>query len=202
MNTTGSSSSVTVRRRGARTGGTPAVPTSRSMPRAERRRRESPTSSAVGTSCSYCPARCRVRGHGAARRARSRARRRPARVGLRVYEGLATEEIHTSIPGWSVWTHDVVGGESVEQVGARADRVIERASGADGDVALVAHAHFLRVLAVRWIGLPPRSGSPPHARHRCDVGAGMGTRHKGDRPLEHSPASDLRAGRTRNSDHI
>ena len=75
-----------------------------------------------------------------------------------VYEGLATEEIRTAIPGWSVWTHDVVGGESVDQVGARADRVIERALRADGDAALVAHAHFLRVLAVRWIGLPPAQG--------------------------------------------
>ena len=75
-----------------------------------------------------------------------------------VYEGLATEEIRTAIPGWSVWTHDVVGGESVDQVGARADRVIERAMRADGDVALVAHAHFLRVLAARWIGLPPAQG--------------------------------------------
>jgi broad specificity phosphatase PhoE len=74
------------------------------------------------------------------------------------YEGLATEEIQTSIPGWSVWTHDVFGGESVDQVGARADRAIERALRADGDVALVAHAHFLRVLAVRWIGLPPGQG--------------------------------------------
>ena len=74
------------------------------------------------------------------------------------YEGLATEEIRTAIPGWSVWTHEVVGGESLDEVGVRADRVIERASGADGDVALVAHAHFLRILAVRWIGLPPGQG--------------------------------------------
>jgi len=75
-----------------------------------------------------------------------------------VYEGLSTKEIRTAIPGWSVWTHEVVGGESLAQVGARADRVIERASGADGDVALVAHAHILRILAARWIGLPPECG--------------------------------------------
>jgi len=75
-----------------------------------------------------------------------------------VYEGLATEEIRTAIPGWSVWTHDVIGGESVDQVGARADRVIERALRADGDAVLVAHAHFLRVLAMRWIGLPAAQG--------------------------------------------
>jgi probable phosphoglycerate mutase len=75
-----------------------------------------------------------------------------------VYEGLSTAEVRTAIPAWSVWTHEVVGGESLAQVGARADRVIERASGADGDVALVAHAHLLRILAARWIGLPPECG--------------------------------------------
>lgn len=75
-----------------------------------------------------------------------------------VYEGLSTEEIRTSIPEWSVWTHEVVGGESLDQVGARADRVIDRATSADGDVALVAHAHFLRILAARWLGLPPVHG--------------------------------------------
>jgi probable phosphoglycerate mutase len=76
-----------------------------------------------------------------------------------IYEGLATEEIRRAIPAWSVWTHEVVGGESLDQVGVRADRVIERASGTDGDVALVAHAHLLRILAVRWIGLPPGRGN-------------------------------------------
>ncbi len=76
-----------------------------------------------------------------------------------IYEGLATEEIRIAIPGWSVWTNDVVGGESLDEVGVRADRVIERASSVDGDVALVAHAHLLRILAVRWIGLPPGRGN-------------------------------------------
>jgi probable phosphoglycerate mutase len=76
-----------------------------------------------------------------------------------IYEGLATEEIRSAIPGWSVWTHDVVGGESLDEVGVRADRAIERAERVDGDVALVAHAHFLRILAVRWIGLPPGRGN-------------------------------------------
>jgi broad specificity phosphatase PhoE len=75
-----------------------------------------------------------------------------------VYEGRTTEEIQAEIPGWSVWSHDVVGGESLDDVGARADRVIGRVSGADGDVAIVAHAHLLRILAARWIGLPPGQG--------------------------------------------
>ncbi len=94
-----------------------------------------------------------------------------------VYEGLATEEIRTAIPGWSVWTHDVVGGESVEQVGARADRVIELATRFDGDVALVAHAHFLRVLAARWIGLPPaRAAISRSTRDRCRCSDGSARR--------------------------
>jgi probable phosphoglycerate mutase len=75
-----------------------------------------------------------------------------------VYEGRTTEEIQAEIPGWSVWTHDVVGGESLDDVGARADRAIGRAAAAGGDVALVAHAHLLRILAARWIGLPPGQG--------------------------------------------
>jgi broad specificity phosphatase PhoE len=69
------------------------------------------------------------------------------------YEGRTTPEIREQRPGWSVWTDGVPGGETVEQVGERADRVIERASAAGGDVALFAHGHLLRVLAARWIGL-------------------------------------------------
>jgi len=75
------------------------------------------------------------------------------------YEGLTTPQIRESVPGWTVWTHDSPGGETAAQVGARADRVIERATQADGDVALFAHGHFLRVLGARWIGLAPESGA-------------------------------------------
>jgi broad specificity phosphatase PhoE len=52
----------------------------------------------------------------------------------------------------------VPGGETAEQVGARARRVIERAAAADGDVALFSHGHILRVLGACWLGLPPVSG--------------------------------------------
>jgi broad specificity phosphatase PhoE len=76
-----------------------------------------------------------------------------------VFEGRTTEDIRDEIPGWSVWTHPVTGGETVEDVGRRADRVIQRCLDApDGDVALVAHAHLLRILAARWIELPARDG--------------------------------------------
>jgi probable phosphoglycerate mutase len=83
-----------------------------------------------------------------------------------VYEGRTSEEIQAEIPGWSVWKDEIVGGETVEQVGARADGVIARALVSAGPetedvarVALFAHAHILRILAARWIGLGPHDGS-------------------------------------------
>jgi probable phosphoglycerate mutase len=69
------------------------------------------------------------------------------------YEGLTTPEIRETVPGWTVWEHGSPGGETVDDVGVRADRVIERALAAGGDVALFAHGHFLRILGARWIGL-------------------------------------------------
>lgn len=75
-----------------------------------------------------------------------------------VYEGRSTAEIQKEIPGWSIWTADVPGGETVEQVAARARRVIDRAVGAGGDVALFAHGHVLRILTACWLGLPPAAG--------------------------------------------
>jgi broad specificity phosphatase PhoE len=70
------------------------------------------------------------------------------------YEGITTAEIRESVPGWTVWEHGSPGGETVDEVGVRADRVIERALATDGDVALFAHGHLLRILGARWIGLP------------------------------------------------
>ena len=69
------------------------------------------------------------------------------------YEGRTTTEIREEIPDWSVWTHDIIDGESVADVGARADRVIASALSVDGDVAVFGHAHLLRILAARWLGL-------------------------------------------------
>jgi broad specificity phosphatase PhoE len=68
------------------------------------------------------------------------------------YEGRTTPDIRRKIPGWTVWTHGVVDGESIDAVAARADSVIERVRSIDGDVALFAHGHLLRVLAARWCG--------------------------------------------------
>ena len=74
------------------------------------------------------------------------------------YEGLTTAEIQKRVPGWTIFTGAVPNGETAEQVGARADRVIARALAADGDVALFGHGHLSRVLAAQWIGLEPAGG--------------------------------------------
>lgn len=82
------------------------------------------------------------------------------------YEGITTVEIHRTRPDWNLWTDGVPPGpdghpgESPEQIGRRADRVLSRVYSAlpDGDVILVAHAHFLRVLTARRLGLPPADG--------------------------------------------
>jgi len=76
------------------------------------------------------------------------------------YEGLTTDEIRTSVPGWTVWTHSCPGGETAEEVGHRADAVLERARTAlaRGDVVLVGHGHFSRVLAARWLNQPATAG--------------------------------------------
>lgn len=75
-----------------------------------------------------------------------------------IYEGRTTADIRKEHPGWSIWTTTVTSGESVEQVGDRVRRVIDGATSADGDVALFAHAHVLRILAACWIGLAPVNG--------------------------------------------
>lgn len=73
-------------------------------------------------------------------------------------EGRTSAEIRTGTPGWTIWTGAVPGGETAAQVGARADLVLARARREDGDVALFAHGHLLRVLAARWLGLAPAAG--------------------------------------------
>jgi len=74
-------------------------------------------------------------------------------------EGRLTAEIREDYQGWSIWTGPWPEGETVEQVGARADHVLTRIHAADGDVLVFSHGHFLRVLAARWLGLPPTSGA-------------------------------------------
>jgi len=105
------------------------------------------------------------------------------------YEGMTTARIREQVPGWYLWQDGVIPGdadhpgETVEQVGARADRVLERAwaylGDGVGEVALVAHGHVLRVLTARWLGLPPVDGR----LFRLDTGtvSTLGTEH--DEPV-------------------
>jgi probable phosphoglycerate mutase len=74
------------------------------------------------------------------------------------YEGRTTPEIREGHPGWTLWRDGVPGGETAAEVGARADRVIAELRPADGDAAVFAHGHVLRVLAARWLGLEPGAG--------------------------------------------
>lgn len=74
------------------------------------------------------------------------------------YEGMTTADIRQHRPDWTVWTDGVPGGETAAEVGRRADRVIEVARSAGGDVILFSHGHLLRVLTARWVGLPPAGG--------------------------------------------
>ncbi len=74
------------------------------------------------------------------------------------YEGRTTAEVRAERPGWTIWSGDPPGGEPLAAVATRADRVIARAEAAHGEVVLFAHAHVLRILTARWLGLEPRDG--------------------------------------------
>ena len=74
------------------------------------------------------------------------------------YEGLTPKQIQEIAPGWLIFRDGCPEGETPEQVGARADRVIARSRAIEANVALFAHGHVLRVLGARWIGLPAGGG--------------------------------------------
>ena len=73
-------------------------------------------------------------------------------------EGRTTTEIQVDRPGWSIWRDGPLGGETIGQVAARAERVIQLARRVDGDVLAFAHGHLLRVLAARWADFEPLDG--------------------------------------------
>ena len=77
-----------------------------------------------------------------------------------VYEGRTTPEIREAEPAWSVWTHPMKGGESIDDVGERVDRFLTRAlvELESGNAAVFAHGHVLAILIARWCGLAPIEG--------------------------------------------
>jgi len=74
------------------------------------------------------------------------------------YEGRTTADIRADRPDWSLWADGCPNGETAHDVADRADRVIATLRAAEGDVAVFAHGHLLRVLGARWIGLSPAEG--------------------------------------------
>jgi len=74
------------------------------------------------------------------------------------YEGRTSADIRTERPDWQLFRDGCPGGESPDQVGARADRVTRQVRAIGGDVLLFSSGHFLRVFAARWLGLEPGAG--------------------------------------------
>jgi broad specificity phosphatase PhoE len=101
------------------------------------------------------------------------------------YEGRTTENIHTENPGWDVLRDGAPGGESIDQLLARLDRVIAKLHGLEGRVAVFSHGHFLRSLAMRWIGQPLINGRhvPLDTAALCRLGY--------ERPDRATPAIEL-----------
>jgi broad specificity phosphatase PhoE len=103
------------------------------------------------------------------------------------YEGITTADIQRERPGWSLWADGVIPGdaehpgETAAEVGERTDRVLKRAEALlpEGDVALVAHGHVLRVLTARWLGLPPAGGR----FFRLDTGTISTLGHEHEQPV-------------------
>lgn len=71
------------------------------------------------------------------------------------YEGLTSAEIEQERPGWSLFADGVIGGETIYDVAARAERVVTRVRSVDGDVLLFGHGHQLRILTALWLDFPP-----------------------------------------------
>lgn len=74
------------------------------------------------------------------------------------YDGITTPEIREQVPDWTIWRYGAKGGETVEQLAARANRVLAELLAVDGDVLVFSHGHFLRVLTARWLELGAAEG--------------------------------------------
>ncbi len=74
------------------------------------------------------------------------------------YEGRTTADIRTEDPSWTIWSGGAPSGESADDVGARVDPLVAELHEVGGDVAVFSHGHLLRLLAARWLDLPPQEG--------------------------------------------
>ena len=98
------------------------------------------------------------------------------------YEGRRTVEIRAERPDWELFRDGCPGGESPDQVSVRADRIVRRARAASGDVLLFTSGHFLRVLAVRWLGLEPSVNCKFFMLSTTSLSA-LGYEHERSRPV-------------------
>ena len=96
------------------------------------------------------------------------------------YEGRRTADIHRERPSWDLFRDGCPGGESVAEVGARADQVIARLREVEGNVLVFSHGHFLRVLAARWLDLP--AGAARHFVLSTAALSILGYEHTRDEP--------------------
>ena len=74
------------------------------------------------------------------------------------FEGKTTAEIRQNIPDWSVFRHGAQGGESIEQVNERAERIVQLIKQVEADLVIFSHGHFLRALAAKWLGMSVADG--------------------------------------------
>lgn len=74
------------------------------------------------------------------------------------YEGRTTTEIQQTQPDWFIFRDGCPGGELPKQVAQRCDQMIEKMKAINGDILIFAHAHILRMLTTRWLGLPAEEG--------------------------------------------
>jgi broad specificity phosphatase PhoE len=98
------------------------------------------------------------------------------------YEGMRSAEILADRPRWQLFRDGCPGGESPEEVGLRADRVIERVRAAGGDVLVFSSGHFIRVLAARWLELGPGSAGKYLVLNTSSLSA-LGYEHKLSQPV-------------------
>jgi len=98
------------------------------------------------------------------------------------YEGITTAEIRRKRPDWQLFRDGCPGGETPQQVGARADRVITRIRAVDGDVLVFSSGHFIRVLAARWLGADPRAPGRHFLLGTASLSA-VGYEHDRTRPV-------------------
>ena len=75
------------------------------------------------------------------------------------YQGLTAQQVLAARPDWALWRDGCPAGDTAAAVGARVDRLLDEVTRVQGNVLLFAHGHLLRVVAARWVGLPPEAGA-------------------------------------------